>query len=35
MSAYQFAKGSYTVYVQAIGKPSLLNHMSGALSMVR
>jgi hypothetical protein len=35
LSAYQFAKGSYTVYVQAIGKPSLLNHMSGALSMVR
>ena len=35
MSGYNFAPGTYTLYVQAIGKPGLLNHMSAAVTMAR
>lgn len=28
LSPYKFVKGSYTVYVQAVGKPAILNKMS-------
>jgi len=35
IGSFSLAAGSYTVYVEAIGKPSLLNHMSGAVAFSR
>ncbi len=35
LGGYNFAPGTYTLYVQAISKPGLLNHMSGAVAMTR
>jgi hypothetical protein len=35
LSGYNFASGNYMVYVQAIGKPGLLNHMSGPVTFTR
>jgi hypothetical protein len=32
LSKFGFAAGKYTVYVKAVGKPSIVNHMSGAVS---
>jgi hypothetical protein len=32
LSAYSLSAGSYTLYVQAVGQPSMLNHMSGAVA---
>jgi hypothetical protein len=34
LSAYGFATGTYTVYVKAVGKPTLKNQMSNAASFV-
>ena len=34
LSQYHFATGSYKVFVKAVGKPSLKNHMSGASTYV-
>jgi hypothetical protein len=32
LGAYSLSKGSYTLYVQAVGQPSILNHMSGPVA---
>ena len=32
LSAYSFSAGSYTLYVQAVGQPSILNHLSGPVA---
>ena len=32
LSTFGFAAGQYAVYVKAVGKPSIVNHMSGAVS---
>jgi hypothetical protein len=32
LSTYSLAPGGYTLYVKAVGKPSIRNHMSGAVS---
>ena len=32
LASYPFAGGKYVFYVQAVGKPSILNHMSNAVS---
>jgi hypothetical protein len=32
LSAYSLSPGNYTLYVQAVGQPSLLNHMSGPVA---
>jgi PKD repeat protein len=32
LSSYGFASGNYTVYVKAVGKPSITNHMSPAVT---
>ncbi len=34
LGSYGFASGTYTVYVKAVGKPSMLNHMSQAVTYV-
>lgn len=34
LSSYHFAAGTYKVYVEAVGKPSIKNQMSGAASFV-
>jgi PKD repeat protein len=34
LSSYGFATGNYTVYVKAVGKPSIVNHMSPAVTYV-
>lgn len=31
LSAYSLAAGTYTTYVQAVGRPTFINHMSGAV----
>jgi hypothetical protein len=31
MNAFGFVSGAYTVYVKAVGQPSMKNHMSGAI----
>ena len=31
LAAFGFASGAYTVYVKAVGQPSIKNHMSGAI----
>jgi hypothetical protein len=31
LSSYSFAAGTYTTYVQAVGKPTFINHMSGGV----
>jgi hypothetical protein len=33
LSSYNFPAGTYTFYVNAVGKPGLLNHMSGPVAM--
>jgi len=33
LSGYAFQPGNYTLYVQAVAKPGLLNHMSGAVAL--
>jgi len=35
LSGYEFAPGTYTIYVQAIGKPSLKNNMSNGVTIKR
>ncbi len=35
LSAYSLSPGNYTLYVQAVGQPSLLNHMSGPVAYSR
>lgn len=35
LSGYNFASGTYKVYVEAIAKPGLLNQMSGAVTLTR
>jgi hypothetical protein len=35
LSSYNLASGTYTAFVQAIGKPGLLNHMSGPVTFTR
>ena len=32
LSTFEFDAGTYTVFVKAVGKPSIINHMSGALT---
>ena len=32
LSAYSLSSGNYTLYVQAVGQPSILNHMSGPVA---
>jgi len=32
LSQFGFPQGAYTVYVKAVGKPSIKNHMSGAIA---
>src|SRR5256885_67177 len=32
LSTFGFAAGNYTVYVKAVGKPSIINHMSGSMN---
>ena len=34
LASYHFPAGTYNVYVKAVGKPSIKNHMSGAASFV-
>jgi PKD repeat protein len=34
LSSYGFANGTYTVYVKAVGKPSIVNHTSPAVTFV-
>lgn len=34
LSSFGFNTGSYTVYVKAVGKPSIINHMSPAVTYV-
>lgn len=33
MSGYNLPSGTYTLYVQAVGKPSIMNHMSGPVKL--
>jgi hypothetical protein len=35
LSAYSLSAGAYTLYVQAVGQPSILNHMSEAVAYSR
>jgi hypothetical protein len=35
LGAYSLSAGSYTLYVQAVGQPSILNHMSGPVAFSR
>ncbi len=35
LSAYSLSAGNYTLYVQAVGQPSILNHMSGPVAYSR
>jgi len=35
LGAYSLSAGTYTLYVQAVGQPGLLNHMSGAVAFSR
>jgi hypothetical protein len=32
LGSYQLAGGNYVAYVQAVGKPTMINHMSGAVN---
>jgi len=32
LASYALARGKYVMYVKAVGKPSILNHMSGAVT---
>jgi hypothetical protein len=32
LASYQFAGGKYTVYVQAVGKPTIINHISNPVN---
>ena len=32
LSAYSLSAGKYTLYVQAVGQPSILNHLSGPVA---
>jgi len=35
LSAYSLSAGNYTLYVQAVGQPSILNHLSGPVAYAR
>jgi hypothetical protein len=34
LSTFGFANGSYTVYVKAVGKPSIKNHVSNSTTWI-
>ena len=35
LSGYSFASGTYKLFVQAVGKPSIRNKMSGSVTLTR
>ena len=35
LGSYSLSTGTYTLYVQAVGQPSILNHMSGPVAYSR